>query len=256
MTNLNGVRILVTRPAHQANALSQLITEQGGIAVRFPTLAIVASESRLEIQKKLTDLSQFQWLVFISANAVNFALKANDGKISANPMPSIVAIGAATAHALQSVGLTVDVMPEQSCDSEGLLALPQMQVLYGQSFLIVRGNSGREDLANTLRSRGAVVEYLEVYNRTISPVDNQPVLDLLATKTLDVITATSVDVLQNLLIMIGAGARQQLLAIPLVVVSERIRCIAVNMGFERVVVTESPSDAAILEAVTTYVTGG
>jgi uroporphyrinogen-III synthase len=81
MKSLNGARILVTRPVDQANKLSELIAEHGGEAICLPAVAIVEHEDRVNIQKKLANLSEFQWLVFISANAVNFAVKANGGKI-------------------------------------------------------------------------------------------------------------------------------------------------------------------------------
>lgn len=251
MLDLNGARILVTRPEHQANKLSQLITEHGGESVRFPALAIVEHEDSIGIQQKLANLDKFQWLVFISANAVNFAVKANGGKIRQLSTQRIAAIGSSTAQALQAVGLSVDVMPESSYTSEALLATEQMQHIDGQCFLIVRGMGGREELAEALRSRGAEVDYLEVYKRIIPHMDNSHLLALLATNTLAVVTATSVEVLQNLLVMVGIGARQQLLKIPLVVVSERIRCVAVGLGFERIAVTEYPSDTAILETVAT-----
>jgi uroporphyrinogen-III synthase len=257
MKPLKGARILVTRPEHQADKLCQLINGQGGVAVQLPTLDIVAHDNKAAIEKKLANLDKFQWLVFISANAVNFALKANGGKIQGKTTPRIAAIGPSTAQALQLAGMPVDVMPAAPYNSEALLAMAQMQDIRGQSFLIVRGEGGREDLANSLRGRGAEVDYLQVYKRIIPSKDNnRHVLVLLATKSLDVITATSVETLQNLLAMVGVGAHQQLFAIPLVVISERIRGVAVEMGFERVAVTEYPSDAAMLETVTTYVTGG
>jgi uroporphyrinogen-III synthase len=256
MANLNGARILVTRPEHQADKLCQLITEQGGEAIRFPTLAIVGHEDRAGIQKKLAQMAKFHWLVFISANAVNFAVKANGGKIHHNNSPRLVAIGPATAQALQSIGLAVDLMSTAPHNSVTLLAMAQLQDIAGQHFLIVRGSGGREDLAETLRARGAKVEYLEVYNRIMPHSDSSQVLALLATRQLAVVTATSVETLQNLLIMLGPSARQHLLTTPLVVISERIRQAAVAMGFEQVAVTEFASDMAMLKTVTTYVTGG
>ncbi|SJM93317.1 uroporphyrinogen-III synthase [Crenothrix polyspora] len=256
MTKLNGARILVTRPEHQADTLCQLITEQGGEAIRIPGLSIVAHEDSARIQKTLAELAKFQWLVFISANAVNFAVKANGGKIHHNSLLCLVAIGSATAKALHAAGLTVDLMPTTAQNSDALLVMPQMQDVAGQRFLIVRGSGGRETLADTLRARGAKVTYLEVYKRRMPQADNTQLRALLVTRQLAVVTATSVEILQNLLVMTGAGMRQYLLTTPLVVISERIRQAALAMGFEQVAVTEYPSDNAVLETVTTYVTGG
>ena len=247
----------MTRPAHQAENLSRLIEEWGGVAFRFPTLAIVPLDDSCTIQNTLAHLDRYQWLVFISANAVTMHSYYSDGvKIEQFKSVRIAAIGKATALALAQAGLPVDLVPESGYNTEALLAMPQMQQMKGQSCLIVRGEGGREELATTLRSRGATVEYLDVYKRIIPALDSSQVSLLLAQDKLDVITVTSGDALQNLLIMLEEKNHQQLFEVPLVVISNRIRQIAADMGFKRIAVTNSPSDAAILETVTMCVTGG
>lgn len=253
---LNGSHVLVTRPAHQAENLCHLITEQRGVAIRFPTLAIVAVDNAGAIQNTLAHLDKYQWLVFISANAVRMhSYYVDDGRIKKSGAVQIAAIGRVTAQALALAGLPVDLVPENGYDSEALLAMPQMQQMDGQHCLIVRGEGGRDELATTLRNRGAYVDYLDVYKRIIPGIDRSEVSLLLAKNNLDVITITSGEALQNLLIMLEEKHHQRLLAIPLVVVSNRIRQIAADMGFKRIAVTNSPSDEAILETVTMCVTG-
>jgi uroporphyrinogen-III synthase len=78
---------------------------------------------------------------------------------------------------------------------------------------------------------------------------NTDVIALLAQNKLNVITATSGEVLQNLLIMLESAYHRQLFILPLVVVSDRIKQIATELGFTRIAVTSSPSDEAILETV-------
>jgi uroporphyrinogen-III synthase len=247
----------VTRPAHQAENLNRLIEERDGVAVRFPTLAIVALDDTCAIQNTRAHLDRYQWLVFISANAVTMHSYYSDGdKMERFKSVRIAAIGKATAQALALAGLPVDLVPENGYNSEALLAMPQMQQMQGQSCLIVRGEGGREELATTLRSRGATVEYLDLYKRIIPGIDSSQVSLLLAQDKLDVITITSGAALQNLLIMLEEKHHHRLFEVPLVVVSNRIRQIAADMGFKRIAVTNSPSDVAILETVTMCVTGG
>ena len=256
MRLLNGAHVLVTRPAHQAENLSRLIEERCGVAVRFPTMAIVAMEDSRAIQKTLAHLDGYQWLVFISANAVTMHSYYSDGvKMEKFKPVRIAAIGKATAQALASAGLPVDLVPESGYNSEALLAMPEMQQMKGQRCLIVRGQGGREELAATLRSRGACVEYLDLYRRIIPGSDSTQVSFLLAQEKLDVLTITSAEAMQNLLTMLEKY-HQRLLEFPLVVISNRIRQIAEDMGFKRIAVANSPSDAAILETVTMCVTGG
>lgn len=252
---LNGAHILVTRPEHQAENLSHLIEERGGVAVRFPTLDIVSRDNADEIQDTLANLDRFQWVIFISVNAVNFALKANGGKIARTKSVRFAAVGQSTAQAMKVAGLPVDLVPENGYNSEALLAMPQLQQIEGQNCLIVRGEGGREQLATVLRSRGAEVNYLEVYKRISPRIDSSSVVKLLEQHSLDVITVTSAEALQNLNLMLGEKNNKLLSLIPLVVVSDRIRRQAFDMGFNRVTVTKSPIDTAILETVITCVTG-
>ncbi len=252
---LKGAHILVTRPEHQAANLSQLIEQQGGVAARFPTLKIIAVDESGTATKALSKLSKFQWLIFTSANAVNFALKANDGKIEQFRAAQIAAIGQATAKELKSAGLQVSLLPEQGYDSEALLAVPQMQQVQGQAILIIRGQGGRENLADGLRSRGANVDYWEVYQRVIPDIDSSVVMGLLDRDKLDMVIITSGEALQNLIVMLGKKYQQRLAVIPLVVVSERIGKIAAELGFKRIAVTERPSDTAILATAIAIING-
>lgn len=254
---LNGAQVLVTRPAHQAEELCRLICEQGGVAFRFPTLAIAPLLETETITNTLAQLDSYQWLIFISANAVTMHSYYTDGvKMASFKSTQIAAIGKATAKALASVGLPIDLVPADGYTSEVLLAMPQMQAIQGQRCLIIRGEGGREDLASELQSRGASVDYLNVYKRIKPEVDNTTVSLLLEQAKLAVITITSGESLENLLIMVAAQQHPQLFAVPLVVISDRIRQIAADRGFKRIAVTTSPSDSAILETIIMCVTGG
>ncbi len=255
MNSLHGAHILVTRPRHQAANLCALIEQQHGVAVAFPSLEIVAAADSTSICATLAHLNRFQWVVFISANAVNFALHANDGKIERFRTARIAAIGQATARALTAAGLTPELLPEHGWDSQALLATVPMRQVLGQRILIVRGAGGLETLGSELRHRGADVAYLDVYQRTLPVADPAPVMTLLQQHRLDLITATSGEALQNLLTMLGEKDRDLVLAVPLVVVSDRIRRLAENSGFGRICVTDNPSDTAILKKITTWITG-
>jgi uroporphyrinogen-III synthase len=90
---------------------------------------------------------------------------------------------------------------------------------------------------------------LNVYKRSVPSTNNTEVISLLEQQKLDIITATSGEALQNLLIMLDAAHHRQLFTLPLVVVSDRIKHIAAELGFKRIAVACSPSDEAILETV-------
>ncbi|NOT11322.1 MAG: uroporphyrinogen-III synthase [Methylococcaceae bacterium] len=250
---LKAPHILVTRPVHQADNLCQLIAQRGYIAVPFPSLEIVKYGDSGTIQNVLANLDRFHWVIFISANAVNFALQANGGKIEPHKSTRIAAIGHATAQALENAGIPVDLTPANGFTSEALQAMPQLQLCLGHRCLIVRGRDGREELADALKGKGILVEYLETYQRVIPDIDSLPVISLLIRNELNIITITSGEALHNLLNMLGKEYHYQLFDIPLVVVSERIKSIARQLGFKRIAVTDNPSDEAILNTIITLI---
>ncbi len=246
--NKKKYNILVTRPEHQAESLCNLIEQQGWHCVRFPTLKIEAINNAT-IQHQLETIYQYDWLIFISANAVNFAVKANDGKIDTFEETSIAVIGSATGNVLKSFGMTIALAPKSNFNSDGLLETEQMKQVQNKSCLIARGKGGREILANSLRERGAKVDYLEVYSRIMPESNNLKVIEMVQQQTLDVVTITSGDALKNLLLMLGNEHHEKLFSVPLVVISNRIKKIAENIGFKRIIVTERPADRAIIKVI-------
>ena len=249
-----SARILVTRPRHQAESLCRLIRERGAIAVPFPVLEIEPIPQPQAPREVLSRLESFDWVFFISANAVNFALLANNGRIAKPKAVQFAAIGKATAKALRKAGLDVDLLPENGFTSEALLATAQLQNLQGSSCLIVRGQGGRELLGDTLRFRGASVSCLEVYRRLKPVADPGEVQRQLSEGLVQASIVTSGEALQNLLEMLGDEAASLLRSIPLVVISGRMEALAAAKGFKVIAVSE-PADAAIIETVTELING-
>jgi uroporphyrinogen-III synthase len=247
---LKGVGILVTRPAAQAGSLCELIEQQGGAAFRFPVLEIIQPADPQAVTRFSERLDAFDWAFFVSANAVNMALPVILEKRSWPESVSIAVIGKRSAEELQRFGMVADLVPESRFDSEGLLALPQMQQLDGQRCVIFRGGGGRDLLANTLRERGARVEYVEAYRRIRPRVDSNTLLTQWRAGMIDIVLVNSVESLQNLTEMLGSAGKSLLLSTPLLVVSERLAAIARQLGFKKPpLVANNATDAAVLDAL-------
>lgn len=240
--------VLVTRPVAQADNLCQLLEQHNCRPIRFPTLQIVGFD-KIAVRQQLRQLNKYHWLIFISVNAVNFALRANDGKIEAFKHCSIAAVGKATEKALKIAGLKVDLIPEAVYTTEGLLATSEMHNITNKSCLIVRGRRGREILAEGLRARDAEVEYMEVYARERPKFIDTAVIQLIKQDQLNAITITSGEALTNMLAMIDTKNHANLYLVPIIVISKRLKKLAVKMGFEHIIVATSPDDSAIAEAV-------
>lgn len=240
---LEGRRILVTRPAAQADSLCEQIASLGGIPQRLPLLAIEACEG--DAVERLLAAGNADWWIFTSANAVR-----HSGLGSGAHWPErIAAIGAATARALEAEGHPPSLVPSHRFSSEALLDLPPMHQVGGQRIVIVTGENGLTTLADTLRERGADVETIAVYRRV--PVAHPPALLRTEIEPSDLVVLTSGDALQQLLDAVGDGPlRQSLLSKPVVVPSRRVLEQAQAAGFEdRIIVPDSMSDAAILQAL-------
>ncbi|MCX7139646.1 MAG: uroporphyrinogen-III synthase, partial [Proteobacteria bacterium] len=166
---LAGRRVVLTRPAGQAAQLAGLIRAAGAEPVLFPTLEILEATDSRPLAALLERLDLFDLAVFISANAVHRGLSQVGARSSWPPGLRVAAVGSASARALHSHGFEAVIVPAQGFDSEALLALPELQDVAGKRVVIFRGDGGRELLGDTLRARGAAVEYAACYRRALPP---------------------------------------------------------------------------------------
>ena len=168
---LQGLRVLVTRPAGQADRLYQQIAAAGGKPVRLPAIEIRDTPDTQRVQQTLAQLERYDLAVFISVNAVEKTMEYCRFLSQWPATVKIATVGASSAGALESYGLQVDLVPEHHFNSEALLALPELQDMTGRRVVIFRGNGGRDTLRDTLLERGAGVDYVEVYCRACPDVD-------------------------------------------------------------------------------------
>ncbi|BAO43032.1 uroporphyrinogen-III synthase [Thiolapillus brandeum] len=243
--DLAGMSVLVTRPKDQSETLCSLIEEAHGRPVRFPAMEIHGLEDAAT-QQILARAPQADLLIFISVNAVIHAFPLLPEALPLE-LP-IAAIGEATARALADYGLPASLMPRGRYDSEGLLALPELQDMSGREVIILRGRGGREKLRTELEARGARVRYAEVYERQL-PGQNAANLVRGWERLVDVVTVTSSQVLDNLLQMLGEAGAQRLHCTPLVVLSERTAEHAHERGCRNIWVTEQAGDRGILRTL-------
>jgi uroporphyrinogen-III synthase len=244
---LTGRNIVITRPLGQANRLSSLIQEAGGNVHLFPLLEIVPLTDYQKFDEKITQLNQVDWAIFISSNAVQNSLPRVIEKLGTVPGKlKFAAIGPKTAADLAEFGIQNTLTPQDRFDSEALLALPEMQQVKNQKVLIFRGIGGREVLAETLKQRGAIVEFAESYQRINPQKDLYTLEELTKQHKLDAIVVTSSEAMRYLLDM-GKDATW-LKNIKLCVNHARIAEEADALGF-RAFVAETSGDEAMLNCL-------
>ena len=231
---LTGIGVLVTRPEHQSQELKNAIVAAGGRAIMFPVIEIERRTSG-EIANDLKTLPDPTIVLFVSANAVNYGLEhiRTDNLMTG-------AVGPATVRALEAGGVRVDISATGGFDSEQLLATDALTDVAGKALLIVRGSSGRELLADTLRERGATVDYLSVYARKTrrpSPGDLDRLEEVWRGGGIDAVMVMSVASLDSMLEILPAYCIERLRATRLVAPSTRV----IQTALERI-----PGQSSIL----------
>jgi uroporphyrinogen-III synthase len=248
-TALTGRNIVITRPLGQAQRLSSLIEQSGGQVYLFPLLEIVPLDDYKVFDEKVQQLHQFNWAIFISSNAVQNSLPRVLKQLGGLPSQlKFAAIGPKTAADLAEFGIKNTLTPQDRFDSEALLALPEMQDMKNQKVLIFRGIGGREVLAETLKQRGAIVEFAESYQRINPQKDLKPLEQLAQQNKLDAIVVTSSEAMRYLLEM--AVDAPWIKQVKLCVNHPRIAEQA-NLGDLCAFVAETSGDEAMLNSLMT-----
>jgi uroporphyrinogen-III synthase len=242
---LRGKGVLVTRPAHQARQLTQLIEAAGGEPILFPALEILDSADPGALNTLIARLDDFDLAIFISPNAASRGMALIRAQRELPPHLAIAAIGSGSRKALEQWKVGQILMPQNRFDSEGLLDLPEFQDMRGKRVVIFRGEGGREMLGDTLVARGAQLEYAECYRRARPVVDPSPLLQRWARGEVQAVTVTSGESLRNLSDMLGNTGQAWLRKTPLVAPHEKIGANARDMGVERVWITAAGDEALV-----------
>ena len=165
---MNAWRLLLTRPAPESAALAATLAAQGVFSSSLPLLQIEALAETAEQRELILALPRYSAVIVVSKPAARLGLELLQRYWPQVPAaPRWFSVGAATAQILADAGVAVNY-PSDGDDSEALLALPALtQALAGPSprVLIMRGEGGREFIADCLRGQGATVDYLPLYRR-------------------------------------------------------------------------------------------
>lgn len=153
--------LVITRPIERSRQLLYFCQQNNFAFVQCPLLKIEAIENISGSLK--TQVNQAKVLFFVSPTAVEMAAQyidfSNENKI-------FIAVGKATAIALQKQKASPILSPIDGNDSESVLRLPFWQQK-PSSVLIVRGENGRAFLGEALLQLGWQVKYANIYRRIL-----------------------------------------------------------------------------------------
>lgn len=148
--------------------------------LQFPLLDIAPTPNLDDLRAALADPSRYALVVFVSPNAVQQAFSAMPEGFRWPQDVPVAVVGSASAQALAAHGVEPPtyrvILPDSHADearqdSEALYARLDLAPLSGREMLIVRGNGGREWLADQLREAGVAVRTVEAYRRSVPVPD-------------------------------------------------------------------------------------
>jgi uroporphyrinogen-III synthase len=241
---LAGVGVVVTRPVRQAGRLVARLDTLGARSIVWPAIVILPPDDTCALAAAHANLAHYDAAVFVSANAVEF------GAPDPARWPASLAIyapGVGTAEAVEAVGLPPARIPATSFDTDGLLALPDLQRMEGRRVLVFRGDDGRAQLGDALRARGASVDYVACYRRARPATGADGLLRALAAGGAHALTLTSVEGLDNLIALAGPRGHALLAALKTFAPHARIVEAARRAGLDARLT--APGDAGLLTAL-------
>ncbi len=192
-------RILVTRAAKQSSKFSHLLQQQGATAIEMPALMITSPSSWLELDRAISQITSFDWLILTSANGVNYfieRLQALGKDIRVLAAVKIAVVGKKTAATLAKYRLKPDFIPPNFVADSLVESFPE--TLSGKKILFPRVETGgREVLVTELTAKGAKLIEVPAYQSCCPDKIDSNVWQRLQQKQIDVITFASSKTVAN-----------------------------------------------------------
>jgi len=246
--SLCGLRVLITRPQAQANALADAVIARGGDVLVHPMLRIepLAREQASRSLQQRLDQRSIDAALFISTNAVNHGVPVlRMVSESRRAATACYAIGSATAARLGELGFEC-AAGDAAMNSETLLELESLQQVEGKTIVIFKGEGGRPTLARTLSERGATVIESAVYRRLGPLIDAKSFCAEIDSAGVNVALVGSGEALANLC---GLLDPRHTGSMWMIVPSQRVADQAAELRCQHVRVAANATDSAMLAAL-------
>ena len=197
---LFGQTIVSTRDAAGNAEFARKIIDRGGHPIEFATFAIKPlTESNVFVQT-LSQLADYDWVVFTSPNGVRvfFDVMAALGKdarvFAAN---RLAALGAKTAAALAEYGIKADFVPTVFTGRELGAQLIALTNLHDKKILLLRSELATRDLPDVLDQAGAHVQDVPLYTAVPQVDDTTELGEQLKQGAVDWVTFASPSAARN-----------------------------------------------------------
>lgn len=243
---LFGQRVLVTRPAHQAEELRGPLAELGADVHIQPAIEIRPPANWQPVDDVLKRIREFDWLVFSSSNGVHYFLQrlwSRGLDLRTLGGVKLAAIGPGTATELERHSLRADLIPNEF-RAESLAAALAADAR-GKKFLLLRASRGREVLSEELSTAGGFVEQVVVYDSHDVTQASPDVAALLSAGKFNWITVTSSAIAKSIHSLFGADLGKAKLASISPITSATLR----ELGFEPAAEAKTFTIPGLIEAI-------
>ena len=252
MAELEGLRIVVTRPRAQAGVMQEQIKRLGGEPVLIPAIEIDFPEENRPLDRSLRRLSDYHWVIFTSVNGV-IAVWDRMARLELPGLPDglrVAAIGPKTAQKLEENGAPPDFVPEEYLAEA---VFPGLGEVLGRRVLLPRAEIARPALAKLIQEAGGTAHEVAAYRTLPGELGNEAAREL--SRGVDWLTFTSSSTVTNFHALVrGAGLNP--LQLP---GNPRVACIgpitagtAAEEGYCVQVTAEKYTMDGLLEAVVEY----
>lgn len=242
--------VLITRPDERGLQLVESLNKVGIMAIHLPLFSIESGLELNELPNKISQLKTGDYVFAVSKSAVMFSAKTlKDTGFSWRNDLQYFTVGQGTAVTFTGQIEQPVRYPIQQENSEGLLALTEMQNLTDKKILILRGNGGREYFSEQATLRGANIETLECYRRIPIPYHAEEQTSLCKRLGVQRIVVTSMEILIYLMDFIPKNEHNWLKSCQLITVSQRIALFAQKAGWENIVVSPKADNQSLLQTL-------
>jgi uroporphyrinogen-III synthase len=249
-----SARILVTRPANQAEELCAALRSHGFDPVGVPTVAIERASAAAALDAMLADLDGADWLVITSPNGA--AALTERMAVCGRSLPRgtrLAAVGPATAGVLKEAGLRVDHVPDRYLTVAIAAGLGDVS---GRHVILARADAATPDLRVALVEAGAKVTEVVAYRTIEGPAASRDALHVALNRELRGITFTSSSTVRGLMRLAGPLDRNRARAIPALCIGPVTADTARHAGFDVEVVAEEHTARGLADAVARHFSEG
>ncbi len=254
MTPLTNKTIVITRPEHQVGEIKNTLQDRGAWVLIFPVIRISETENWTDCDRAIGHLSDYDWVLFSSANAVRYfmeRLHQNGAPFSAK---HIAAVGSKTAAVLRKWKLEAQLVPK-TFDAEHFAEALNDHALEGKNILIPRSDIARNTLPERLKAQGANVHCVTVYRTETNPdVDAERMRDRLRQKEIDVITFFSPSAVRTFIDLVRREVLTQAIRnhTILAAIGKVTADALIKQELPAHIIPEKSTAAALISAIETY----